>query len=327
MLINTYQEKGVDFIKVLNNTSLDVTFCNLGASIYQIKYLGDYMIMSTKNVDDFLKPEVYYGKTIGRVAGRIKDSVLWVDNVPYFLATNVGQTNVCLHGGMFGLSTCRFNYEYHMEGHNFVLTFTYHSMHLESGFPGEVDFKIIYVINELTNNIHIELHAVSDRNTIMNLTNHCYFCLGENTNKNLSLQMDSNRFVEVDSKTFVPLCEKEVDGIRDFRNGLSFDRYIDDQKLAYLGGYDQHFCFSSDGENVIHLKGKKYFVDICSNYSGAQIYSDNKINVPSLSSPYLNRRSVAIELEDSHVSDRSLKANVPYSRYIDLCFGLNSNRG
>lgn len=322
MVVKEYTQIGLKFIRVINSSSLDVTFCDLGASFYDIHYLGEPMILSCKNVQDFLKPGVYYGKTIGRVAGRINNSVAFINNVPYYLA-NVGPKRICLHGGMFGLSTQRFAYELDVKDHEITLTFKYYSMHLESGFPGNMSIKVIYKMYDFKNDIDVKFIAISDQDTLCNLTNHAYFCLGESSNNNLYLKMDSDRFVEVD-KNMIPIYEKPVDEIRDFSSFKCIGEHVDDDILKYTDGYDQHFLFSNDANKVIYLKGERYQLKITTDYDGAQIYSDNFNNVESNTSELFNHRSVAIEPEDSHLLSHILKANQQYIRNISYHFEVTS---
>lgn len=324
MIVKEYTQAGLKFIKVINSSSLDVTFCDFGASFYDIHYLGDPMILSCKNVLDFLKPGVYYGKTIGRVAGRINNSVAFINNVPYYLA-NVGVKRICLHGGMFGLSTQRFTYELDVKDHEMSLTFKYYSMHLESGFPGNMTVKVIYKMYDFKNDIDVKFIAISDQDTLCNLTNHAYFNLGEASNNHLYLKMDADRFIEV-NQDMIPICEKHVDDIRDFSSFKCIGEHVNNDVLNYTDGYDQHFLFKKDAEKVIQLKGERYQLKITTDYDGAQIYSDNFNNVESITSDLFNHRSVAIEPEDSHLLSHLLKANQQYVRNINYHFEvLNKN--
>ena len=77
----------------LKNEKLEVTLCDLGASIFRIRFDNQDMVLSPIREDDFLKEDVYYGKTIGRICGRV-----------------IRDNQIILHGGHHGLSNQIFDY-------------------------------------------------------------------------------------------------------------------------------------------------------------------------------------------------------------------------
>ena len=62
-----------------------------------------------------------------------------------------------------------------MEEENAV-RFSYRSPDGENGFPGNLDIKVTYTLQE-DNAIRIDYDGVSDKKTVINVTNHSYFNL------------------------------------------------------------------------------------------------------------------------------------------------------
>ena len=91
----------VSFFTIKNNKDIEITFCNRGASIYSIKYKDQFVTYHPKNQSDFLTDNFYYGRALGRVAGRIKDGKINVSDKDYQLEVNEtgGAKHNTLHGG------------------------------------------------------------------------------------------------------------------------------------------------------------------------------------------------------------------------------------
>ena len=94
------------YIKVVNG-NLNVVLSCLGASIVEIKYDDDLMTLTPVNYEDLNREDIYYGKTIGPIANRIKDGLVVIDNKNYYLPLN--EKGVCNHSGKVGLSNKIFN--------------------------------------------------------------------------------------------------------------------------------------------------------------------------------------------------------------------------
>jgi len=161
---------------------LEVTFCDKGAAIYSIKYKGEYMTYHPKNKEVFLRDDYYYGKVLGRVAGRIKDGDLKIDDKHYQLEVNEtsGKKHNSLHGGTHGLATKYFNRFVRKDdvgGYTHV-EFSYISPHMEAGYPGNLNVKLTYMIPQNEDKIHLEIEAKADKKTPIDITTHPYFRLG-----------------------------------------------------------------------------------------------------------------------------------------------------
>ena len=320
MNIRKYNLHGYEFIKVRNDNFFDITFCSLGASIYQIEYHFIPLILSPTDEKDFLLSSVYHGKTIGRIAGRIKNNLLILNGKYYRLAQNEG--NNVLHGGLFGLSNQNFQSKIIENSDNVVIEYTYFSMDLESGFPGNVSVLVRYIVDN-QNSIRVEYEAISDKDTILNLTNHAYFCLGNKNVYDLKLTANVNKYIYPDDKDLCVVSKKDIDNKFDFKNGMFFKEHIFDEELVNVKafGYDHMLLIDKINDHLLTLENDKFILDIKSSFNAAQIYTDNYVtNIKMNGTDEIHHRGVAIEPQNDQLGDLSLKAGQKYKQYIQYNF-------
>ena len=281
---------------VIKNEYLEVTLCSLGASIYRIIYDGKDMVLTPKDKNDFYKTSVYYGKTIGRICGRIA-----VDN-SLNLKPQENEKGVSLHGGFDGLSTK----EFIVDAKPTYAEFHYLSKDGEANYPGNVIFRVRYEL--IDNSLVVTFFAITDKPCLLALTNHAYFCLGEDKLTNLCLQMENDKYIVVDDR-LLPVRYESIPDKWNFTNG---------KKLSETGDIDNYFLFK---EKIVALSSDKYSLNITSNYKGTQIFTDHWIdNVDVYSSNEKVHRSVAIEPQDSQLERKELLPNEHYGRFIKYTF-------
>lgn len=282
-----------------------VTLCDLGAAFYGIKLNDDEMILRVKDSSDFLLPDLYYGKTIGRVCGRLLTNPLEIRGQQYFFQDN--DKGASLHGGFDGLSAKFFSYEIEENKDHAVISFSYLSKDGEAGYPGNLLLKVIYTIYK--NRIDLKMIAEVDKPCLLALTNHAYFNLGESKKDDLCLKVSSSKCVECDSK-LLPIGLKDVDEKWNFKEG---------KLLSLTGDIDNYFLF--DGEPVAVLQSPKYRMTVKTDFEGIQVYSDNfYTDVKVTSSDLTKYRSVAIEPEDNPLNRKVLEPAKTYERNIEYRF-------
>ncbi len=289
------------FIKIIKSNGFKVTLCDLGASVYEIIHDNTLMTLTPKYPKDFMNVNVYNGKTIGRVTNRIKDAKIKVNNQTYYLDKN--ENSNTLHSGRAGFSNKYFDYDIIDDEDDFIVKFFYHSPDLEAGFPGEVSVLINYIFNKNDDDSFMEImSAVSNQKTPLNLTNHLYFTLGESSNKNLQLVMDSKAFLKVDdNKIPVEKCEiKDKYFSYNYSEGFSdttYDKYFRNNNKPCL---DNYFYKGSKNFNykypTLVLSSSKYALHILTSLPGIQIYTDYVgDDVVYKNTNNKNNRSIAIE--------------------------------
>ena len=127
---------------------------------------GD-VVLGFENVEDCWHGDgSYMGAIAGRVANRIGDAKFELNGKTYELAANNGKNS--LHGGIKGFNQKIFKYELLEDGIRFI----YLSPDMEEGYPGSLYLKVVYRLCD--NTLKMEYEAVSDQDTLINITNH-YF--------------------------------------------------------------------------------------------------------------------------------------------------------
>ncbi|MGL6167676.1 MAG: aldose epimerase family protein, partial [Fusobacteriaceae bacterium] len=234
------------FSYILKNEKMEIEILNYGGIIKKIStpdIHGNWenIVLGFETLEEYEVNEPYFGCITGRVAGRIKEGKLVIDNQLYNLEINNGPNN--LHGGICSLNTKVWSGTVEKYEDKVSVTFSYHSPHLENGFPGAIDFSVRYTLQD--ENLTIDYTGIPDRNTYISLTNHSYFNLSGNHKTNIYnslLTLNSNEFLEVDANT-LPIGTKKVeDSNFDFRNGKLLGEVLSKEckDIEIVGGGIDH---------------------------------------------------------------------------------------
>ena len=277
----------------VTNGNLNVVLSCLGAAIVEIKYDDDLLTMTPINYDDLNREDIYYGKTIGPVANRVKDGLIKIDNKTYYLPLN--EKGISNHSGKAGLSNQMFDASIDEEKVIFI-----YKTHM---FDGDMTFKVIYSF-AIDNQITIDYEVRTTNKAVLSLTNHTFFTLGESCVDNLSININVDQYIESDKETLLP---------------LSIKPYTQDINLNG-GTYDS--CFLLKDKRVV-LESTKYRLIIDGNYPCVQIYTDNfEDDVLVKNTSLKTRRAVAIEPEDNLLEKTLINKDEIYHRYIVYSFTL-----
>ena len=282
---------------------LRVIFHPLGAAIYAIYFNDEIMTTTPEYEKDFLKENIYHGKTIGPISGRIKDGQLIVNGKTYCYSKNEG--NNTLHGGRDGLSTKMFDYNLKNDGVDFIYK------------DDKCQYLICYTLSS-DDSLLLEFNITSKEDIPLALTNHSYFCLGDSALDNLVLMIPAHKFIEVDRQDMIPLKEKGIIPCLDFNDGKLVIKDINDEYLqsSKTKGYDHPFIFND--EQLVKLSNDKYELDITTSFKSVLIYSDNyEDGVKMINSSNQTHRGIAIEPQDNQL-ERTTYHN--YHRFIKYSF-------
>ena len=179
-----------------NKYGASVDLSTFGATIVSIKVpdrngkLVD-VVQGYDNVTPYEKSPVgHAGGTIGPCANKIDNGKFTINNKTYKLETNKDNGKTHCHGGTEGFDVKNWNSKILSDG----IEFSYRKKDMESGYPGNVDVKVTYKFDN-NNKLHIIYDAKTDKDTLINLTNHSYFNLDgcENSQENSVL----NHIVEL----------------------------------------------------------------------------------------------------------------------------------
>lgn len=174
-MIQRLQSSGEAQLLSMENDFLRVQFTNFGASIFsvQLKEEGgtlEDIVLTCDSLEEFVKNSNYYGATVGRVANRIKNGHAVIGGKTYQLTQNEGHNS--LHGGDASYARRFWSTEVLEERVVFHLL----SKDGEAGYPGNLQVEVEYQLEK--DGILITHRGTCDQDTIMNMTNHTYWCLG-----------------------------------------------------------------------------------------------------------------------------------------------------
>lgn len=224
---------------------------------------------------DYEVSRPYFGATCGRFANRIANGRFTLNGVTYELACNNGPNH--LHGGPIGLSFRIWDAEQTAEN---AVTFTCLSPDGEEGYPGNLSVSVTYVLDD-ENVFSIRYEAVSDADTVLNLTNHTYWNLnGHDSGSALghTLQLPCSYYCPCDENALVrgeivPVAGTPFDFTTPHRIGERID--ADDEQLRFGLGYDH--CFLFDGNAPVRLVGDRTGIafEITTDMPAVQLYTAN----------------------------------------------------
>ncbi|WP_430814897.1 aldose epimerase family protein [Carboxylicivirga sp. RSCT41] len=177
-------DKEVKIITLQNRKHTQVTITNYGGIIMSIKTpdrRGNFaeIALGFDDVESYLKEAYinncpYFGAAVGRYANRIKNGEFNIDGTSYKLNKNNGPNS--LHGGPNGFHRKIWEIETFKEPKRTGVILKLTSDDMEEGFPGKVDIKLTYTLT-FDNELVIDYEAITDKTTVINLTNHSYFNL------------------------------------------------------------------------------------------------------------------------------------------------------
>lgn len=129
------------------------------------------VVLGHDDLEPYYANPGYLGAAIGPNANRIGNASFTIDGVEYHVEVNEGENN--LHSNnKEGYHVRVFDAE---ESEN-SLKLSLEDTDGQMGFPGNRKFEVIYTLTE-DNALRMEYHASSDKNTVLNPTNHSYFNL------------------------------------------------------------------------------------------------------------------------------------------------------
>jgi len=188
------------------------------------------------------KGTAFFGALIGRYANRIAHATFMLDGKKYDVPKNDGDNS--LHGGPHGFNNVVWKGRAITNG----VELTYLSKDGEAGYPGNLTAVVSYTL--VDSSLRIEYSATTDKDTVLNLTNHSYFNLTGNASDILGhrLTLHASRFTPVDA-TLIPTGElKSVASTPfDFRKPTAIGDRIDgaDEQLQRGHGYDHNWVLDS----------------------------------------------------------------------------------
>ncbi len=276
---------------ITNSNGMKISFTDFGANIVSIVVPdreGNFadVALGYSNIKGYENNGVGFGSFIGRSANRIQGASFELNGKVYNLQKNEGDNN--LHGGTPAYNMVMYEAEVYKEEDMISLEFSRLSPDLEQGFPGNLDITVTYSLTE-NNELVIEYYAVSDKDTVVNLTNHSYFNLsGHNSGSVLDhkVWIKSDQFTPT-ADDLIPTGElRDVEGTpMDFRTlkRIGDDIGDDYEPLIQAGGYDHNYALNISGDEVEKVaefvdETSGRVMEVFTDKPGLQFYTSNMLS-------------------------------------------------
>lgn len=338
---------------ITNKNGASVNLSTFGATITGIKVpdKDGNLIDVTQGYDNVTpyekSPVGHAGGTIGPCANKISDGKFTINEKEYNLECNKDNGKSHSHGGTQGFDVKNWKANVLKDG----IEFTYLKKDMESGYPGNVQASVIYKFDN-NNNLHIQYKATTDKDTLINMTNHTYFNLdgAENTQEGSVLDHivtlpNSSSFTK-NSEIAIPTGEIEnVENTPfDFKTSKRIGDVInsDHEQIKIGSGFDQNYCIDNyDGKSLIEVadvKSQKTGINlkVSTNLPGFQFYSANHLGKSAqpngkTGTRYEKRSAFCVEPQfypnaintESFREKGILKAGEEYNREIVYSFSVN----
>lgn len=240
------------------------------------------VVLGYDTIDGYFDNGCYFGSTIGPSANRIDNASFEIDSVKYELPVNDGTNN--LHSD--------YDNGYHKRlwntttGENCVV-FTLEDADGTNGFPGNKKVQVTYTLTD-NNEVKIDYYVTSDKNTLVNMTNHTYFNLAGHNSGSIEshkLQILASKYTPVYPR-LIPTGELvDVAGTPfDFTSMKVIGNEIDadDEQLKFGQGYDHNWCVDNyDGSikkiATVEEPVSGRIMEVYTDLPGVQFYAGNCI--------------------------------------------------
>jgi len=271
-----------------NKSGMEITAINYGGIITSWKAKdrkGNYkdIVLGFNNLPQYESGSPYFGAIVGRYGNRIAKGKFTLNGENYTLAVNNGKNH--LHGGLKGFDKVVWDTKEVVNDSTASLVLSYVSKDMEEGYPGNLEVQVIYTLNN-NDELSVKYEAISDKKTIINLTQHSYFNLSGDFNKNIldnEILINADSFLPVDS-TLIPTGEiRNVEGTPfDFRNSKKVGEEISNsnKQLIFGNGYDHCWVLNNQNQGLRFVasaydSGTGRLLELFSDQPGIQFYSGN----------------------------------------------------
>lgn len=307
--------KSTDLFRLTNTSGMEVCVTNYGGRIVSIlvpdrKGIMRDVVLGFDNIAAYQKYSSNYGATIGRYANRIAKGrfVLDGDTIQLDLNDKLGNN---MHGGKPGWAYRVFDA---VQKDPATLVLTYVSPDGESHFPGTVQVEVAYHLTD-DNALDIAYTAVTDRPTVINMTNHSFFNLSGKPSTAITdhiMWMAADSVMTIDSMVVPTGNFMVVQGTPfDFTEAKPIGQAIDsveNDQIRYGLGYNHNWVLRSGDRDKpvasLYSPVSGILLEILTDEPCMQIYTGNyqdgtHIGKKRVAYPYRG----AICLEPQHAPD------------------------
>ncbi|MFL6332644.1 MAG: aldose epimerase family protein [Pyrinomonadaceae bacterium] len=309
----TRDGQAVDIYTLKNAHGAEARITTYGGAVVSLKVPDragkfDDVVLGFDDIEGYQKTTTYVGSLVGRYANRIAKGRFTLDGKEYTLATNNGENH--LHGGVRGFDKVVWKARPLAARGGSALELTYLSKDGEEGYPGNLSVRVVYTLTD-ANELKIDYSATTDKDTVVNLTNHNYYNLaGQGSGDILGhlLTVNASRFTPTDAGA-IPTGElRPVKGTPfDFTRPTAIGARIeqDEEQLKLGKGYDHNFVVNGRA-GVLRLAARVTepttgrAMEVWTTEPGVQLYTGNYLDgsdVGKGGKPYRYRYGFCLETQ------------------------------
>lgn len=240
----------VELFTLTNRNGVEARITNYGGILVSLKtpdrngQLGD-VVLGYDTLAAYVRRNPMFGALVGRYAGRIAKAKFMLNGVEYQLTRNSGENHI--HGGPKGFDKQVWKAKPITRKDGVALELSYLSKDGEEGYPGNVAVTVTYTLTN-DNALRLDYSATTDKDTVLNLTNHSYFNLaGTGDVLRHEIMIDADRFTVGDDK-LIPTGEvRAVNGTPlDFQKMTAIGARINDayEQIKLARGYDHNYVLN-----------------------------------------------------------------------------------
>lgn len=317
--------RAVELYTLNNRRGAEAQIATYGGAVVSLKVPDreghfDDVVLGFDSLAGYLADKAYIGVLVGRYANRIAKGHFTLNNHEYTLAVNNGENS--LHGGLVGFNQKVWQARPLPTKNGASLELTYVSKDGEEGYPGNLSVRVVYTLTD-ANELRIDYSATTDKDTVINLTNHGYYNLaGQGSGDVLAhrLQLFAARFTPTDAGA-IPTGElRAVRGTPfDFNAPHAIGERINqtDEQLKFGNGYDHNFVV--DGRAGVLRRAARVsepttgrVMEVWTTEPGVQLYTANYLDGTEVGKGgKVYRQHFAFCLETQHFPDSPNKPAFP----------------
>lgn len=251
----TYDDKKVYMYHLENNNGMRVSMSNYGAIVTSIivsdrEGVKEEITLGYDTIQDYTQDQCFFGATVGRYANRIANSQFALNGTVYRLPSNEGANH--LHGGIKGFNQVVWDEE---SANTESVRLSYVSSDGEEGYPGNLKASVRFTLDD-ENTLKIQYGATTDKDTVVNLTNHSYFNLAGHNAGDIGMhyvKIYADQYTPV-NQNLIPIGAMDTveDTPLDFREFHMINERInaDNAQMSIANGYDHNYVINGDGLRI-----------------------------------------------------------------------------
>lgn len=312
---------------LLSNDFMSVELLSLGATMLAINMpdqrgITENILLSHDELKAYYHNEDFYGVTVGPYAGRIEKGEMQIDGISYALEINEKISH--LHSGTKGFQQVNWNVsEFIRTPESIAVIFSHEHVHMEEGYPGNYTVKETVTLDR-HNHLTVRIEAVSDRKTVLNMTNHNYYNLSGHHQRPIydqTLFVNALKMHAIDDNDLPIWPAHLLRGTRfDFTRMNKIGQAVFQEEDGGIYGIDNPFRIDEPvdiNEPAIiykdRISGRQMTMD--SNQPVVVIYTTNREKQM--------HRGICFEMQRCPNQMHYLEANTPYVNEMKISFNID----